>query len=537
MTTSLTDAQLLRAFATERDQTAFGELVRRHQNMVYSTALRKLGRSDLAADVAQNVFLALATKAAWLSHKTNVGGWLYKSTLFEAARRQRDDLRRLSREHLYAEDMKANPPSENDDEAQRAGQLLPLLDQAMSTLPEADREALVLRFFRDLSLRETGAALGTTEEAARKRVSRALEKLSSLFRRQGVTASAALLASTVLPQAVDAAPAGLAVKLSATAATAPATGFLGSACLKVAALSKAQAVAYCLAAAAVPVSWQAFRIHQLEGENARMADERGQWHSQFEGAIRNVLPPPASIAINAPPRTSAAKDPRANPPDRRNRRGALDQLRELDRQRLQQSRLAALEERLGLSDDQLSVIAEASGRAETDVQAAQEAARESRTPVDPAQLAAIAKERDDAITAALSTEQWDGYLAFTQEEDRSRQEIFANRMLEELQWILLLDETQKDELFAHFASQAPAPAGESGRDPGGVMGNGHMEALSQILTEEQFRQWRQRTEMWAQFFRRGRGPAPEKPAASAPSAAGKSDAKDIKDTKDPKEAE
>ena len=143
-------------------------------------------------------------------------------------------------------------------------------------------------------------------------------------------------------------------------------------------------------------------------------------------------------------------------------------------------------------------------------------ARESGTAPDPAQLAAIATNRDDTIAAALSTEQWDGYLAFTKEEERSRQEIFANRMLEELQRTLVLDDSQKDQLFAHFASQASGPMSETGRDPGGVMGDGQMEPLSQILTEDQFRQWRQRTEMWAQFFRRGRGPAAGKPESPAP---------------------
>jgi DNA-directed RNA polymerase specialized sigma24 family protein len=85
MPASLTDAQLLREFATSRDERAFAELVTRHQDMVFSTALRRTGRSDMAADVAQHVFLALATKAAWLSTRATVGGWLYKSTLLETA--------------------------------------------------------------------------------------------------------------------------------------------------------------------------------------------------------------------------------------------------------------------------------------------------------------------------------------------------------------------------------------------------------------------------------------------------------------------
>jgi RNA polymerase sigma factor (sigma-70 family) len=221
MPASMTDAQLLRTFATTRDQRAFAELVARHKDMVFSTALRRTGRPDLAGDVAQQVFLALATKAAWLTTRSNIGGWLYKSTLLETARRQRDESRRHARERRYAEEeMKLHPPHEasagDDDEARRAKALLPHLDDALSALSEPDREAIVLRFLRGLSLRDTGTALGTSEEAARKRVSRALEKLSASFQRRGVTATVAVLTGAVLPRAVEAAPVGLGTTLVGT---------------------------------------------------------------------------------------------------------------------------------------------------------------------------------------------------------------------------------------------------------------------------------------------------------------------------------
>src|SRR5436190_13583153 len=178
------DAQLLREFAAGQSQSAFRTLVERYQDMVYGTARRRLGNDQAASDVAQNVFAALAKKAPWLSARTSVGGWLYKSTLMEAARRQRDDIRRLKRERRYAEEMNIRGTSDYDDEAPQLKELMPVLDDAMSGLSSADREALLLRFFRGLSLRDTGAAMGTTEEAARKRVSRALEKLSTLFKRK-----------------------------------------------------------------------------------------------------------------------------------------------------------------------------------------------------------------------------------------------------------------------------------------------------------------------------------------------------------------
>ena len=140
MTSPLTDGQLLREFAASRDQRAFRELVQRHQDMVFSTALRRCGHADAAADAAQNVFLALATKAARLSSRTSVGAWLYKSTLLETARRQRDEMRRSHRERRYAEEtntLTTTPGDMNpdDNEAHRARQLMPVLDEAMSGLP------------------------------------------------------------------------------------------------------------------------------------------------------------------------------------------------------------------------------------------------------------------------------------------------------------------------------------------------------------------------------------------------------------------
>src|SRR6186997_3338046 len=110
------DAHLLREFAAGRSQSAFRSLVERYQDMVFGTARRRLGNDQAASDVSQNVFSALAKKAPWLCARTSVGGWLYKSTLMEAARRQRDDLRRSKRERLYAEEMNIRGTSDQDDE-------------------------------------------------------------------------------------------------------------------------------------------------------------------------------------------------------------------------------------------------------------------------------------------------------------------------------------------------------------------------------------------------------------------------------------
>jgi RNA polymerase sigma factor (sigma-70 family) len=510
MPASLTDAQLLREFATSRDERAFAELVTRHQDMVFSTALRRTGRSDLAADVAQHVFLALATKAAWLSTRATVGGWLYKSTLLETARRQRDEARRHARERRYAEEeMKLHPPHEGlsaeDDEARRAKALLPHLDDALATLPDPDREAIVLRFLRGLSLRDTGNALGTTEEAARKRVSRAVEKLSAAFQRRGVTASAAVLASAVLPRAVDAAPAGLGAALAGAGASAPATGTAGTLFMKAATLSKTQLVAACVLTAAVPVTWQAVQIQQLQEQNRALVAAQ----DTSEAGMGRPVAPPSPLTVG----TSTTEDPggvasEANrpPPPKHDRRGKWDEWRELQRQQQRESRLAALHERVGINDTQLSVIAEATARAEAEEFALHEVAREKGTTPNPADAAAIATRRDQAIAEALGDEQWAEYQAFVQEEEAGRREIFANRLLADLQTTLHLTDTQKDQLFAVFAAEAVAESPEAWRAPIEAMDNTQTDRLAEVLTEEQFKLWRQRAEMWSQLFRRGPEP-------------------------------
>lgn len=102
--------------------------------------------------------------------------------------------------------------------------LAPQLDAAMDTLDLNDRDAVVLRFFKGKSLREVGRALGTSEDAAQKRVTRALEKLRSYFARQGIAATGALIAAELSAHAVQSAPAGLAAGIAATSLAGAAGG-------------------------------------------------------------------------------------------------------------------------------------------------------------------------------------------------------------------------------------------------------------------------------------------------------------------------
>ena len=200
---------------------AFRELVERYVNLVYSAAIRHLEEAQLAQDVVQTVFTALARKARTLPRDVILGGWLYRHTCFVASQAARTERRHRARDRQALEMNAFNDQPEPDWE-----RLSPHLDQAMKGLGTSDRDAVVLRYFEGRNLRNVGAALGISEEAARKRVTRALEKLRSSFAARGVTLSATALAALLAEHVVVAAPVGMAgaVSAAALASSAAATG-------------------------------------------------------------------------------------------------------------------------------------------------------------------------------------------------------------------------------------------------------------------------------------------------------------------------
>jgi RNA polymerase sigma factor (sigma-70 family) len=214
--TEQSDAQLLRDYAQCGHETAFREIVLRHTDLVYSAALRQVASSDIAGNVAQSVFIDLARKARPLAEKMAEGGslagWLYRSTRFAALNELRDDRRRLAHERLAMEQLITNSEAAPDWERVR-----PVLDEAMADLSEEDREALLLRYFKNQDLRTVGLALGVSDDTAQKRVSRAVERLREFFSKRNVTIGAGGLAVLISANAVQSAPVGLAATISAAA--------------------------------------------------------------------------------------------------------------------------------------------------------------------------------------------------------------------------------------------------------------------------------------------------------------------------------
>ncbi|HUR45676.1 MAG TPA: sigma-70 family RNA polymerase sigma factor, partial [Candidatus Saccharimonadales bacterium] len=208
-TVEATDMELLREYARNNAEPAFRALVERHLNMVHAVALRETAHPHLAEDVTQAVFIVLAQKAASIPSSTILTGWLFRATRFAAANVNRAEARR---EHWEQKAMESIMPPDSEPE-----QITPLLNEALGELPERDRAAILLRFFESKSMEEVGRSLGTTESAAKMRLSRATEKLRQIFRKRGMVVPASVLMAVLTAQAAQAAPAGLTTTIAATA--------------------------------------------------------------------------------------------------------------------------------------------------------------------------------------------------------------------------------------------------------------------------------------------------------------------------------
>ena len=258
------DSELLREYAVVGSESAFEALTSRHIDFVYSVALRITVDRHLAEDVTQKVFVALAGRAASLARRTTITGWLHRTTRNVAAKTVRTEMRRRTRER---EAIAMEPPEQEP----VWKQLAPVLDSAFDGLSEADRTVLLLRFFQKKTAAEIAARMGFSEDAAQKRVSRALDRLRVQLAREDVCLSGTALAGVLAGQAVVAAPAKLIAAASAAALTAlPNTTGTLTALLEIIPMTKikvAAAAVLIVAGVTVPLLIQKRNLKLARNEN------------------------------------------------------------------------------------------------------------------------------------------------------------------------------------------------------------------------------------------------------------------------------
>jgi RNA polymerase sigma factor (sigma-70 family) len=249
------DFEWLQQFARAGNQSAFRELVRRHIDLVFATALRKVGDAGGAEEISQNVFGVLARKAWQFAPDDSLPAWLHKTALLESQAWQRGEMRRRRREEAAAE---LGTTMKTPDELPAFHALVPLLDEALLSLREKDREALLLRYYESQSLSDVGAALNVSDDTAQKRVQSALEKLSQFFQRRGFkTATVAATTAALQQTAASASAATVSLVFNAAIQVAP-PALVGLSVLlaRFASLTKVQTAAVCVVIAAGPVAWQ-----------------------------------------------------------------------------------------------------------------------------------------------------------------------------------------------------------------------------------------------------------------------------------------
>ena len=264
-----TDKQLLASYAQQGSEKAFRELVERHINMVHSAALRE-SRGDVsqAEDITQAVFTELARRATRLNEHPALAGWLYTCVRLMTANIRRAEANRQRREQ---EAVVMNQILNDADSGKLWQQVQPVLDDAMHELDDEDRTAVVMRYFEGRSHKEVGAALGLSENAARMRVERSLEKLHGALSRRGINSTAATLATVLVVAAGASTSSAFAASVAATAMGSAAAAAGGSSLAIVAkALTTTKTKAAVAGAAAVVVGGLLFAhySHQKSGESA-----------------------------------------------------------------------------------------------------------------------------------------------------------------------------------------------------------------------------------------------------------------------------
>lgn len=533
-----TDAELLRRYAENGSEAAFAELVKRHVDLVYGAAMRAAwGDATLAEDLTQTVFTAMARQAGELSKHPVLSGWLYKYARNLAANHHRADQRRRNREQAS---IKMNTPDTSAEADSLWEEIKPVLDDAMDGLNDKDRDAVVLRFYEEQSLRDVGAALGLSENAARMRIARALTKLRDLLGQRGVSSSTAGLAAALVVGGTFSAPSGMAatVATNALAATAGVSTTTTATLTTIMSMTKVKVgVAAVVVTAGIGVTTiQESRVRELSKENAQLQtkvtelaalpaeverlkgkiadarpdEERHRTELEIAGLrgrltmaqarIQELQTQPNAVDTSKPPSNeepeSSAEAPKMNAIMRAGVRLGIE------RQTL--AKLPPLTERLALSPEQQETARGILQRAfDTQLKLTTNMLAGNLTPEWIRENKDSVKDPMIEIQELLTPEQKAAYKEYREEEKIATARVAANgELLEMQQASLALSQEQQDQAYAALYDlrmgprtiPASAPADETGSQDQWWFVDRKVTALKDVLTPAQLEQYRQMLE-------------------------------------------
>jgi RNA polymerase sigma factor (sigma-70 family) len=527
----LTDQQLLQDYTGRQSETAFAELVRRHVDFVFSAALRMVRDAHLAEDVTQGVFVALAQNAPQLADRPVLSGWLHLTARNLAAKTVRSEVRRRAREQEAAamhELLSAEPDATWED-------IAPHLDAAVAELDETDRDALMLRYFERKSAREMAQTLGVSDEAAQKRVNRAVDRLRKCFAERGVAVGATGLAVVISANAVQAAPAGLAVSICTaaalvgttftTAATATITKTIAMTILQKTIIGATLTIAVGTGIyearqnsklrdqvngfqqQQAPLNEQ---IQQLQRERdeatnrlASLADTLGTKGQDNSELLRlRGMAGVARRAIAEAEQLRAQLARQASETDNNPVNAAMADVMKQALERQFEGRLSRMAASLHLTPEQTQAARDILTRQARTMAAGMQQARSGK--YDKEELARLASEQGDTdaqIKALLTPDQQAGYASYQQEEAAYNASRAANTELREMQTTLDLSSEQLDRVYAAlYEVSFHQVTGSTKTSPGEFAGAAEAmqqtmdqkaRALEPILTPTQLAKYRQ----------------------------------------------
>lgn len=534
------DNDLLRRYVAERSEPAFAELVRRHVNLVYATALRETGGDrHLAEDVVQAVFLELARKAGALRSHPTLAGWLYQCVRWVSANARRAETRRQRRE----EEAQAMQASDRTDPVESTWeQIRPLIDDAMHDLSEPDRLAVVLRYFQDRSLREVGEVLGLSENSARMRVERALEKLRIVLQRRGVTSTTTGLGAALSVGALVIAPPALAATVTHAAITGAATaGTSAFTTFQLMTITKTQIalIGTLLVAGVATPLWQQQRLQRAQGEITRLQESNARL-PQLEAELAKL----AKVQVDAKELARLREEGEKNKLEvakLRNMAGAarraeteMPQMRtELARKRSEEKadggdspmgnlmqevmsqqtkgQVTRMQAKLKLNPGQVEAV---QGILERQAKVASQAVQKVFSgKAGGEEMANLQKESGsgkDDINALLTPEQQALYKEFQRDEAVGQARLVANAEMMQINGTLGLSTEQQDQVFSALYDQnlnqmlAQTDAAKLGGSPAATMETimeSKIKALENVLSADQLQAYRKQQETQLQFIK------------------------------------